>query len=281
MSERMTNVDIEDILSSIRRLVSEEARPPLVRQPPRLVLTPADRVDPVAAVPEPLPHHRSASEDALEARIAELEAMLGGPAAGFEPDEGDPFDTPPAVPRIAPNPGAAGSAAAPEPQRPAPREAQAAAKGGEAPVFSHRRARSPGLDLVSPDVPAADPPAARGTAAHRAAAHGAATHGAATHGAAAHEAAAHEAPPKEPALAEASSAPREFEKREAEWEAVGPDAFHDLGEPGDLIDEETLREMVRDILRDELQGALGERITRNVRKLVRAEIARALASRDL
>jgi negative regulator of sigma E activity len=41
-----------------------------------------------------------------------------------------------------------------------------------------------------------------------------------------------------------------------------------------------LRELIRDILREELQGALGERITRNVRKLVRAEIARALAARD-
>ena len=37
---------------------------------------------------------------------------------------------------------------------------------------------------------------------------------------------------------------------------------------------------VRDIIREELQGALGERITRNVRKLVRAEIARAMAVRD-
>ena len=48
----------------------------------------------------------------------------------------------------------------------------------------------------------------------------------------------------------------------------------------DLIDEEVLRDLVRDILREELQGTLGERITRNVRKLVRAEIARALAARD-
>ncbi|WP_226341187.1 hypothetical protein [Gemmobacter serpentinus] len=49
----------------------------------------------------------------------------------------------------------------------------------------------------------------------------------------------------------------------------------------DDFDEEALREVVRDMIREELQGALGERITRNVRKLVRAEINRALASRDL
>lgn len=48
-----------------------------------------------------------------------------------------------------------------------------------------------------------------------------------------------------------------------------------------LIDEEMLREMVADIVRQELQGALGERITRNVRKLVRREIQRALMAQEL
>ena len=49
----------------------------------------------------------------------------------------------------------------------------------------------------------------------------------------------------------------------------------------DVLDEEALREMVSDIVRQELQGSLGERITRNVRKLVRREIHRALASHNL
>lgn len=48
-----------------------------------------------------------------------------------------------------------------------------------------------------------------------------------------------------------------------------------------VIDENTLREMVSDIVRQELQGALGERITRNVRKLVRREIHRALTTQEL
>ena len=51
----------------------------------------------------------------------------------------------------------------------------------------------------------------------------------------------------------------------------------DLG----AIDEEALRDMVVEIVREELQGALGERITRNVRRLVRREIHRALASQEL
>ena len=47
------------------------------------------------------------------------------------------------------------------------------------------------------------------------------------------------------------------------------------------IDPEVLRDLVSDIVRQELQGVLGERITRNVRKLVRREINRALAAQDL
>jgi hypothetical protein len=47
-----------------------------------------------------------------------------------------------------------------------------------------------------------------------------------------------------------------------------------------LMDEEALRVLVSEMIRQELQGTLGERITRNVRKLVRREIQRALSSQD-
>ncbi|MEP1765261.1 MAG: hypothetical protein ABJJ53_01200 [Sulfitobacter sp.] len=53
------------------------------------------------------------------------------------------------------------------------------------------------------------------------------------------------------------------------------------GDEDQLIDEAALREMVSEIVRAELQGALGERITRNVRKLVRREIHRALTAQDM
>lgn len=58
----------------------------------------------------------------------------------------------------------------------------------------------------------------------------------------------------------------------------------ETGEPPerqDTPDEDALRDMVADIVRQELQGALGERITRNVRKLVRREIHRALDGQEL
>lgn len=47
-----------------------------------------------------------------------------------------------------------------------------------------------------------------------------------------------------------------------------------------LLDEAQLREIVADVVREELSGHLGERITRNVRKLVRRELRQLMASED-
>ena len=55
-----------------------------------------------------------------------------------------------------------------------------------------------------------------------------------------------------------------------------------FSQPADkLLDENALRDIIRETVREELQGALGERITRNVRKLIRSEIHRALAAQEL
>ncbi len=53
------------------------------------------------------------------------------------------------------------------------------------------------------------------------------------------------------------------------------------GNPVSLLDEAELIQMVRRVIREELQDVLGERITRNIRKLVRAEINRVLTSQTL
>ncbi len=58
------------------------------------------------------------------------------------------------------------------------------------------------------------------------------------------------------------------------------DDFDAYLQPNLGLDEDVLRELVAEIVRRELQGTLGERITRNVRKLVRREIYRILASED-
>lgn len=68
---------------------------------------------------------------------------------------------------------------------------------------------------------------------------------------------------------------------------AAPDAEDDASPDPSLfaapnsISEDALRDLVSQMVRDELQGELGERITRNVRRLVRREIERALTLRDL
>lgn len=54
-----------------------------------------------------------------------------------------------------------------------------------------------------------------------------------------------------------------------------------FGADDQVMDEDALRTLVSEIVRAELQGALGERITRNVRKLVRREIHRALTAQEM
>ncbi len=63
--------------------------------------------------------------------------------------------------------------------------------------------------------------------------------------------------------------------------AAAPTLVDADGNPLTVLDEEALEAFVREMIREELRGVLGERITRNVRKLVRAEINRALTARGL
>ncbi|MCH2076877.1 MAG: hypothetical protein MK180_08310 [Rhodobacteraceae bacterium] len=91
-----------------------------------------------------------------------------------------------------------------------------------------------------------------------------------------------------PAQVEASLADQAdyFEAPEGPFDSAKDDRFpgvdaEDAADQVVALDEEQLRDMVAEIVREELQGELGERITRNVRKLVRREINRALAGQDL
>ena len=96
---------------------------------------------------------------------------------------------------------------------------------------------------------------------------------------AAEQAAADEAGP-ETDQREAADGPQ-FRHRGRSSQEDEPEPDADLfAEDEPLYDEALLRDLVRDIIREELSGTLGERITRNVRKLVRAEIARAMTARE-
>lgn len=255
MSDPVTNVEIEDVLASIRRLVSEDSRPEIAAKdvPGKLVLTPALRISdapgeaeseasaaaapaesaPAMAADSPYIPDDNYAEDTeepqplesadLEARFADMveeeDVAADVVAASVEPA----FDAAPMR----------SVRVKPEPTQPEPVEWE---------------------DAVAEEPVSAQTPADAGFDAY-----------------------------------EIDTAEDEEEAEFVEapaYDAAGAEAdFDDLsefgGEEEGILDEETLRELVTDIVRQELQGALGERITRNVRKLVRREIHRALTSHDL
>lgn len=55
----------------------------------------------------------------------------------------------------------------------------------------------------------------------------------------------------------------------------------DAPEAAAAVDDEEIRRMVREAVREELTGALGDRITRNIRGMVRREIKRAMETKQI
>lgn len=77
--------------------------------------------------------------------------------------------------------------------------------------------------------------------------------------------------------------PEETDAKPQGGNGIADEAFDLETSPGDdldMIDEEALRDLIAQVVREELQGALGQRITRNVRKMVRREIRLALAAQE-
>lgn len=343
MSERLSSVEIEDVLSSIRRLVSEDLRPgtkpeaaapsqavPVAEVPAgdKLILTPALRIDP----------ETEAAAEASEAAVPSFQSVRQGRGASVVdrvtramPDEDwEPVTEAAAAPRsdwaneAEAAVEAAGSAWSEAPVAPVEQpaepstemeghaeEAPLAADGegwppsdvaeanwsapGEQAPMEAEQPEDPGWSEVEPM--AIDRPAATPEEEGPAAVEPETTVPSDLPDWARMEADAEAEPEVEleaaPAAAAGPSAvgtenddwadAAEAEiRRELEDEATATvfARFDDDDHDDRHFDEEMLRDLVRDIIREELQGALGERITRNVRKLVRAEIARALAVRD-
>ncbi|QCP85068.1 hypothetical protein EYE35_05045 [Cereibacter sphaeroides] len=222
MTERMTNVEYGDVLSSIRRLVAEGAGgEPLPVGPDPLVLTPALRVvtpaDPVPPAP-----FMEAEEDWLPES---------------DPETGAPFIRPATVVSLA------GGAARVD--LTAPHASPAEPDGME-------KAGSPAAPSLAPEAePAAD------------------------------------AVPQEPRAGRSSAGQEARQRQEAATAdretrlPVSAAARAPAASEGALdLEDDRLRAMVQAVIREELQGELGERITRNIRKLIRAEIHRALLARN-
>lgn len=317
MSDPVTNVEIEDVLSSIRRLVSNDSKPdnpapdPAPAEPDKLVLAPSFRVDNAAPATEETAADEAAADEASAPEMsaapdaephAEDEdwgAVDAGTDAPAMPDDGDQHwdaqdtddeavedvsaedhagqatgsdsdaetDIGEADPDAPPQDDTLKSRVAELEQVVAARDDQWEPDGtsddayaGSAvsalPWEDYSPDEAPGADAVAPDAPASPVPPVEKPAAKAAV-----------------------TPPKD-------DIPDNFvaeEETDDGSPASEPPARDEdvLSANDDFLDEDALRDLVADIVRQELQGALGERITRNVRKLVRREIHRALASQDL
>lgn len=257
MSEPLSAVEIEDVLSSIRRLVSDDLRPAAraVAGPDtgKLILTPALRVVQEGAAPP-------APDAAIETVVAGLGAAVDARAEEWESETGDPAPVASAeADWTLPQAEEAGFEAAEEPE-----EAEVVALQ----FHAHPRSTLETAEVIAPAAAAPVP-------------------GWAQEG--------EDDLPETPRWASATLEPdaawadeaeaRVLEELSDEIAAAAPmdrmaEAAEDAGYDAPY-DDEALRELVRDLIVEELQGPLGARITRNIRKLVRAEIARALAAEQL
>lgn len=231
MSDPVVNAEVEDLLSSIRRLVtdvkpSEMPVSTRIKSPERLVLSPEQRVDlqPVAA-PEPDVAPLILTEsDVVTVDVAEREAEA--PTAEPTPDAAAFFNL--SEDSIA--------------NRHTRLEATIAEL--EAAVLHTGAEWEPDGSEVNA-APAADP----------------------WDGAAKDET---------PPAVEAEAAIKTEDDTAEEY-----DDFDDIAQEVASVDEAALRQLISEILQDELRGPVGQRITRNVRKLVRREIYRVLALEEL
>lgn len=346
MSDPVTNVEIEDVLSSIRRLVSEDTRPKTpappagAGKPDRLVLTPAQRVPEDTAAtgsaaegreamdgpvlltdPEHVPATSSSSDgavsddehataDALENRAEPDEAPFVDTDDAGEQDALDRFVEEEVVRTLAAEfrDDGAQATGTEENGRPERMDAPGAAAAGdeadgaadvEAPFLLVPAAREPESDIA---------PVRAANAGHASAPRNAEAPGNLSGKIAALEAllarragaSAMETEDEGPnaAFVHRPQPPLEWEDHDpehgeptadtdavpAETSSVGAGEQERLPATEAqtaLVDEAVLQQMVSDMIRQELQGALGERITRNVRKLVRREIHRMLLTQNL
>ena len=300
-SESMTNLEIEDVLSSIRRLVSEDVTEKTDAAPDtdgRFVLTPALRVseDEEAGQAKPVaqPQTEISGEASPEAPDRDLDEDRGSDAADLGTSESEnQILTWPAEPGSDDSPADA--------QQQAPDTPPAASEPTELTLESRiaELEEAVGRTREEWEPDGSEPDAGQMPKWHL------------------YQVA--ENPESEPADTSESedetsklesspvffraSAPKsdpyvlaDAERDPADGDATAqenqpattvpqpaktPDAGEHPGAEDEYLDELALRTMVADIVREELRGRTGERITRNMRRMVRREIQRALALKDV
>ncbi len=293
MSDPVTNVEVEDVLSSIRRLVSDDNRPsmktatPVKLSPDRLVLTPALRVeddqDEDEAVVKPTIQAWSefgAGPEDQDANLADRsENNSDATSDVYEPEQAEAVQD---------------HDEQPQEETHDVSEAPAAEPFVLESVVNHAE---PEMDAPFEEIAEADIPDHEAEAAFFAD-----QSESLTSKIAALEAVIGKTDDQWEPDDTGSSDYSGTEAPSMKWDDVGSDNDADNAEgdnaetvevdvepqqaafsqsADELLDEDALRDIVSEIVREELQGALGERITRNVRKLVRREIHRALAAQEL
>ena len=286
MSEPVTNSEIEDVLSSIRRLISEnpakgENGDSEGGSTDKLVLTPAFRVldgDGTAAADTPEPRGESAPEDTAQdveqepgGETPEPEAGLAnGPSEASGQDSAESHDDAAGEPTDEP---------AKESTIEAPEESlQASDKSGEKDDLEQRIAEleaviGENIEEWEPDDSEYEEDVEAPTILHPAAE--ASAEWDIVAGQPEYDAEETAEMPDAGVILEAEAV------QDADEEADPGDAAGDLADEDILIDEEALRDMVSLLVREQLKGQIGERITRNIRRMVRREIRLALAARDI
>ncbi len=289
MSNSGTGHNVEDMLSSVRRLVSDELprmpRADVPKGPAALVLTEQQRIAP------PLMGHNSRRKS-LEDRIAELEAAVADSAEEYEPDGSEDLEQH-RPDRIVFKPSRATTRPPAPPLRltelslvmpvsEADRPADEVDVEGieNTPEFKAEAELQADVEValteaVTSAIAVMAEEALSGDAAFEAALSDA-VGGVSIVPEPRPEADAFDALERDDFEAE----PFEAEEPDVEAETVEPDVEVETVE-ATAIDASEMRPLIAAMIRDELQGDLGERITRNVRKLVRQEIQRALTVREI
>jgi cell pole-organizing protein PopZ len=250
MSDPVSKVDIEDVLSSIRRLVSNEDRPRQADsglassdQNTPLLLTSAQRVCPSHTARDGAEGANGTPQFTLPSRAPAVtgDDHIGGPAAGgvCSPGQPAPFSIDGEGPLQAP-----ALVSIPE-------------------DCQHNDGASPGQETSS-EIDSASVPAPPGQSVG---ADAAGNHVDDT--------------------ASCDSGQTVSDQRISNGgtneatACTAPEHEPDCPSNAYLPEPERLRELVVEIVREELNGVLGDRITQNVRKLVRREIHRVLTIQDL
>ena len=254
MTDKVVNGRVEDVLSSIKRLVGEKGQnstdvmpPSIARKPGRLVLTEALRVGGTSSIQDG-PEDEAEAEQTYTADASVKPMLL---RACDIVNREDPANK---------------EKAAPEPPKDATNSLSAKIEALEAAIARTEDQWEPDGD--SEDEYSGTPAKALEFSARNEFA----------------DTEVNKAePPKTEAKEAVATTKATFVRDPEVTNATPAHPVEETAEESAMADigEDALRKLIAEVVREELQGVLGERITRNVRKMVRREIYKALAEKNL